>query len=390
MTSPLRAHDKLILALLTLFLLLSISDIYQQYRADDGWTVADWLINYRQGFVRRGLPGTLFTDLSTLTGSKPGLFVFCTQAILYLAFVILLFLLIKDRHIPFWYWLLLLSPATLLFSVYDDGPVGKKEILYLVLLAGYVFASKRALSRNKSAPLAWAALSLLATLSHELFFFYTPYFFWASIILKKEHPALPKQAIAIFLASLLAISLIYVQGQKIDGSGTCRQLVGLGMNSNICNGILSYPFSDFKSAYANTLRVASEYRYYSSYLTAAFITLFPLLFVGMRQGSIKKFAVALSISLVLSMPLFISAIDWGRWINIHAMAVLIVSTLFLPHTDSSTLAPISQQEGGPGSNSWTHGARRIAALFIIVGYALSWSMPHCCEKHLGHGIFSLG
>lgn len=389
MTFTIRVRDAFILALLTAFLLLAFIGIYHQYTAEDGWTVADWLINYQQGFVRRGLPGTLITGLAMLSGLKPGLFVLFTQAILYFTFAALFFLLIKARQIPFWFWLLLLSPATLLFSIYDDGPVGKKELLYLCLLTVYVFSARGVSFRPIIAPWLWGGISLLATLSHELFFFYTPYFLWASIILKKENPTAIKTAIAILLSSLLTILVIYVHGQKIDGNITCQQLTGLGMSRNICNGILSYPFNDFNSALTNTLRVASEYHYYSYYLIAIVLSLFPLLFSRKLHNNGKNIYLTLALSLTFSIPLFVAAIDWGRWINIHAMSVLIVSTLFLPKAPSLPITHYQENEQKLARKLWHHSARKIAATLVISSYALSWSIPHCCEKHLSYGIFSL-
>jgi hypothetical protein len=74
--------------------------------------------------------------------------------------------------------------------------------------------------------------------------------------------------------------------------------------------------------------------------------------------------------------MFVLVIDWGRLLNIHAMAISIVIAAFL--LDERT---------EPGS---AFGVRttwlRIALLLIIGLYLTGWSFRHCCEAPLGGGL----
>ena len=50
----------------------------------ESWQMTDWLINYEGGFVRRGLPGTLFLMASEKTGIYPNYLVIFFSVVIFL------------------------------------------------------------------------------------------------------------------------------------------------------------------------------------------------------------------------------------------------------------------------------------------------------------------
>lgn len=95
------------------------------------YTIGDYLINYHCGFVRRGLLGTVFIGISTITGVGISSILLSSAIIAYL-FVFGAILYKSLKH-PWLFLLLAFSPFALLFPLNDWGAMGRKEAWLLLL-----------------------------------------------------------------------------------------------------------------------------------------------------------------------------------------------------------------------------------------------------------------
>ena len=307
----------------------------------NGWVIGDWLVNFQAGFVRRGLSGYLIIGLSDFLKLEPNFTTMWIQLLIYVAYMFILFFLIYRKEMETWFLILLLSPITLLFPIlnFNIGIIGRKEIILFFLFALYILCLNRKLLKSPIVIFLFSVAFLLATLFHELVFFYTPYFILAAYLRSKidHEPFDFSKILYMILGSFLIMIAIYLFGKTINGSIICAGLMEKGLSSNICKGILSFP-KDY--GIKDVLRVAKENRYFPIYGAYFLLGLVPIiLFVRYSKScivSIKKFLVAFLFLFLFSIPLFVLGVDWGRWINIHFMLLLFTSTLLLKDISSGS------------------------------------------------------
>ena len=74
------------------------------------WVVADWLVSYAPGFVRRGLSGQLLLGVSRLTFAPANIAVWWTIVAVFVIFAVPLAALLWRKRMTFWYFALCCSP----------------------------------------------------------------------------------------------------------------------------------------------------------------------------------------------------------------------------------------------------------------------------------------
>lgn len=154
--------------ILGLLLLVAVAD--QLMRAPewghDSWRISEWLIHYGDGFVRRGLAGSVFRLVSEWTGVAANLVAIAFSVAVFA--VLAVGLLWRGRQVfsP----ALLLSCVVLGFPAYQDAIV-RKDCLELFLLAGCL----RWIDGRGPMVVRWTFVNLLActaVLIHETFAFF--------------------------------------------------------------------------------------------------------------------------------------------------------------------------------------------------------------------------
>ena len=95
-----------------------------------------------------------------------------------------------------------------------------------------------------------------------------------------------------------------------------------------------------------------------------------------RRGGLRTRLAGLAAAFVVTLPMFAIALDWGRLINIHVMAIAVVLLAFV-------LEDRSRPASVPGRIGWQHAA----ALLAVGMYISTWSIRHCCEHAFGAGLF---
>jgi len=375
-------RKKFIVPLLFSFFILVLAGFIDNvhYIAKDclGWVLGDWLINYSAGFVRRGLSGEIMIWLSNVLNLKLNYTVMWFQVILYSGFLTMFFLLFYRKKLTAWFVVALLSPATILFVVFDQFASGRKEIILFLIFAIYLLVLDRKPLSNLSA-LLFSILLLLATLFHELVFFYTPYFILAAYLASRLHGASFKagKALPLVVGALVVMIPVYFFGQRIDGYTICNDLKGRGLPDTVCLGPLGWP-DDY--GWKNVIQFARESNYLFVYGSTFLLSLIPFLFlihsIRSVEVNFRNFFLTFPLLLLFTIPMFLFAVDWGRWIHIHMMMLLMTSTLLLKKQVTDFTWREEVVELPHLRLSLTRRMNHLAFILLVLAYIAFWSMPH--------------
>ena len=183
-----------------LFIIISsIIILGNTFHLDTNNSMAEWVINYKGGFGRRGLAGEFMLSLSLFTG------IHLKKIILYFIYFIIsiyhIFLFSFFKKIKFNIYLILvvLSPLFVIFPISELEALGRKDILIpLFFLIFFIIYKKFKPELLIVFLLPFFSLLLF---THEVSIFYLP-FFYLLIIFKITK-------FNIFNLLLLLVSLIY-------------------------------------------------------------------------------------------------------------------------------------------------------------------------------------
>jgi hypothetical protein len=348
-----------------------------------GFRVGDWLVSYETGFARRGLLGGPIIQAATALGTAPERIVLWIQAALYALLFGLLFLLARRRRANIWFLAFLFSPAALLFPLYDEAVIGRKDVLFLVAFALYAWWMPRP---NKAwTHVAAFALGAATTLAHEMFFFFTPYFFVMRLLQPRTDDGRLKvdllrfaPELSLFGGALVALLLVVTIGADLHGDAQCAGLLARGFDKDLCTGILQYPVTTIGESMRETAAMITAQDYLRVYPIAAALAALPLplLLGSLRRGVPRAAVLGILCALAFTLPLFVVVLDWGRLLNIHVMAVASVIAAFL----------LDDRET-PGAASGVKSAWLWTGVVLAIGlYLTGWSIRHCCDTPLRAGL----
>ncbi len=340
---------------------------YQYFREIKGggdlWKTGDWLINYSQGPVRRGLIGTLILSVADLGVSLKWV-VYWVQVAFYAVTFLLVLTLYRLRERE-WIWLaLLFSPAFLLFPFHDYDGGFRKEIMVFVPLAWLCLCyARRELPRVQL--IVISALFAVAAFSHELAVFTLPFFVYVFRQLWKARAITAATAMAC-IASYALVSagvLLFASVFRSDPSLTaslCDSLTHRGLSQNICSGAIAWLNEDTSYGF-RTFNINLP-KYSIFYATALALSVLPVWFVSWKG---RERLYLLCGSFLFLLPLFFVAIDWGRWIHIYVFCLFCV-----------VLA----------ESVWQDVEVMRVPLVLVVLYIATWSIRHCCSYQFGGGL----
>ena len=312
--------------------IFSVIKLYDNAFNLDAWQYGEWLINYENGFVRRGLTGEVIFLLSNIFNNN------IQFAFLFLVSIICIFYyynsykFIKDIKLNFIHYLIIFSPLYFFFFVVVSKVGVKKEIL-LYLFYIYYLSNISFKSFNLSKIWKFSLIFQLLLLNHEAAFFYLPYiiiplFF---VVKKKDYKNLIYQILFLFFISLMTLFILYFNKGSIEHT------------LNICESLRSYAPVRCNSwgpiyALSHELNVNIDdepnlFFYLSAniktnlffifYILYSFFPIF--LFVKLSRLNYKKFDFRYPIfyryifllTFIFSFPLYHFAEDWSRWFSIH-------------------------------------------------------------------------
>jgi len=359
---------------------LAAMTVYTARRGDelsrdwDEWSVADWLISYPSGFARRGLSGELVLWISATLGVPANTVVFAIVVMLFAALSVLVAILLRQRRITFWYFILCLSPGFLFFTFYDPFTVGRKEILLYVAFCAWAvrLIAGRGYPRLRT-HIAFAISCFVLTLMHEVFAFYSVYFVLMSYLVARDR-GVPggswRASLTIPAASLLALAIVTLFSAPVTDPAQCARLTTLGAPPRVCTGVLSFEVGTTGEA------LKSFVNGFEWPTVAGLAGVFPVILVPLalflvgntdEPGNARATLGLVAALIVMTLPLFVVGRDWGRWISIHVVLSTITVAMFLPETRAAA------------RTSRATAAGPLVAGLCMVCLMFSWSLRHCCE-----------
>lgn len=349
---------------------------YQFARDWEQWVVGEWLISYTGGFARRGLSGEVLLRASALTGVSVNLLVYVTIVALFVAFIVLFARLILRKQITFWYLFLCLSPAFLLFTVYNADAIGRQEhLVYVVfLLWAQVIARGRVTS---STMIGFAFLGFTATLVHELFALFTPYFVLLPFLFGRMQATRIdwRRSLVVPAGAGIAMLAILVFGRDLNEQALCDRILRTGAPATVCSGILAYGEAPLAHVTVDFIGHLNGHVVFSLLLVfpVVLVPIAAFLAANRHPGVDPSTLIALTALFILvTAPLFVMAVDWGRWVSIHTILLTVVCAHFLKdHSAARTTAapPVSV------------GAALVPVIagLLIVSTTLLWNVKYCCS-----------
>lgn len=329
-----------------LFLYFGLTSFYQRIVWCDGYALGDWLINYSDGgYKRRGLSGTVLLWISKFSGIYIGRVVFVFVSSLYLIYVTLIIYYFRKIQFDFYLVLYFLLPTVFFFPINDLYAFGRKEFLFFCTLLLFVIMYKKGIVYSWRFIFLFSTILFILTHIHESVVFYTPYIlliYFNDYITEKKGSL--QKIFVLGLSTFIPALLIFLFGVNVNSGETWTILKSIGVGSNVMNGVFSYPIEGFGQDKLNALEFVQQQHYethFISYiLTLTVLTLF-LIRNNIIFKPIYKYLIIHLILLFISIPIFYLTIDWGRWLNIHFICLIIVLSLKLP---SNTSLKISYKE----------------------------------------------
>jgi hypothetical protein len=298
----------------------------------DSWPLTEFLIDYSGGFVRRGLPGTLFWWISSITGVQANHLVIGIGLLTFLGLSAWTLCRLRERFHP----ALLVSCVVLGIPAYQEGILRKDCVGLLVLVLAVKFLRVRPTGWRLCVP---ALACSLAVLSHETFFFYG-----VAGLLLARHPQWSEGRYcsrvfrtAVLSPALLAFFFCLIWHGNEDVARTIHQTwtplwERLGFSgAEPGAAIAALGWSKREAFDVGTSVILSGW-----YQTTAWVLVFTfsfflaVLFTGENEPDDGKprakveFAAILLVQLACISPLFLLGMDYGRWLFFWVMSSMIL------------------------------------------------------------------
>lgn len=229
----------------------------------------------------------------------------------------------------------------------------------------------------------WALWGAALVFMHEGAVFFGAYFVMAAWWVADRHKDTLRSAVGVVMGMLLATALLLLMAEPLNGRAFCASLVTEGrMSVSICDGTIKWPIYTIKESLDNTLLSIGHFDYGSVYGLGLLFAVGPVLFwlcldTAQRALNLTKVGLLLMVW-AASVPLFLIAVDWGRFVQTHMVLTTLVLALGLPRRVGVEpvvdWAPLM-------SARW----RWFALALTLATYTL-WNLPVCCQSDVGGGL----
>lgn len=290
---------------------------------DDGYILADWLINYEDGgFKRRGLSGSFFFILQDITGLRLNYIVYFFQFVIISLFFWYYTKLIRYKITDLLYLSLLLSSIGFIGLLNTVTYVGKKEFIVFLLFTYFAYLlDNHKLSKYKE--YIFCLLLFISTLLHEVTLFYVPYF--AIALYLKNGKLEIRRYTKYFLAVMIPAAAIVLFGKNVNEGMSLEILSKRGVHPTY--GIFYWDIDERQY-------IKEHLNEYLLYFISLGISVFHIGYYLKYLKGQKILYILLIGAFVFSLPLFYLAIDWGRWMYIHMMLIIVLFGMILKKGDS--------------------------------------------------------
>ncbi len=303
-------------------LVFQILKFYTFYVEFSAWQYAEWLINYQGGFVRRGFVGELLFQIHSLINLNLDLLIYVFVSLLYLLISFFLIKTVKYLENSQLNTLIFLSPGFILYPVMNSEVIGRKDILFLLIVAFFVFFEKKFSNRNLFIILILSVFFL--SLSHSIFLFYTPYLFFLFFLIKSTRGKNINfyEIIIFFISLFIVFILIYLnQGNELIVSEICKSVKDFIRSDCETSGQMFWLGNNAKSHISvQEIKIDHLLIYFLSLILVYFFIFIKfynsrLKIKYMNMGKLNPIFILL-ILFCFTLPVYYLGSDWGRYISI--------------------------------------------------------------------------
>ena len=302
--------------------IFQIVKFYSFYSEYSSWQYVEWLMNYQGGFVRRGLSGEFLYQIHQFLGIKLDLLILVTVCTIYFYISFFLYKSVKYIQSSYINILIFLSPGFFLYPVMNSEVIGRKDILFCLLLGFFVFLEKKL---NDRFLFLFTILAIFfLSLSHSIFLFYSPYLVFLFFLIKSNRSIKIKTyEILSFPMCILTIFLLifFNQGNQTIVYEICNSVKGYVSSECLNEGQMYWLGNNVKShLMAQSIKI-NHFKIYLIALVAVF------LFIGIKfynsRFKIKYYNLqkvnplfVLILLFFFTIPVYYLGSDWGRYISL--------------------------------------------------------------------------
>lgn len=314
--------------------------IYQYVSDKYSYQYEDWLINYSNGFVRRGIIGEFLIQFSEFSGVNLQILVFILLILLLFFLYYYSFKLFSKIRINLIYLFLIFSPYFFIFYLANHNAGIRKEF-FLFIFFGLI-ASIINLQNLKKKLWVFSVFFPFLIFIHEAIFFYLPIYIMVllALISNKNHDLILKQIFITVLFSIIIFYLSFIfKGSEGHVKIICESLKTHVKETCFFGGAINHLKDKLAPSvklvmYEHNLKSLAQWTLISLYSFAPILYL--LKKIKFQKNNLiekyskietkKFFLIGIILSFVGILPLFVVAFDWGRWLSMyyHTLAFFII------------------------------------------------------------------
>lgn len=323
---------KLIFFFLLICFIYNVVQIYQFAIDKYAYQYGDWLINYSNGFVRRGLGGEIVYYFSYLFGKNIQVSYFILLICLLVIFYYISFDFFSKINFNFFIIFLFFSPFLFLFFTLNHKAGVRKEILLYI----YFIFLLNSLSSKYIKKIEWKYIIFfpIILLIHEGLFFFLPFIIIVFLLVldRKNYKIIFLQLILFVLLSFcILLMTFFFKGDANSVKVICDSLSQYAYQNCKNWGAISWLSSNV-DVYVNQTFNFHDYEGYLYWLINFIYGFFPFLLIFLSKNFefsknifllnllkikiINLIIIFFTLLIIFVLPLFILAIDWGRWLSI--------------------------------------------------------------------------
>ncbi len=324
-----RFFQNLLIALIIIIAFyFTVLGSFHGYETHNGWMIDDWLINYQGGFVRRGLLGEFIYNISIYLKSNPGLIVFYFQVIFYFLFFIFTYFSILWQKNLNSYMLMIVSPFIFYFQVFDIQGGYRKEIIFFAILAFIVWSANK--FRDQKLEIIFIITLLfypLLILTHEMLAIFLPYIlivYTLKIPINKRRLLYLVPLLSLSIFALLASILNHGDSSTVSSIINSLEVVDYKPKEGAINA-LSWSLERGFTGVVNRIENSSYIKILTFNIFLSLLALIPL-FPKYKQLFRNKIIIFLLLIIAIgTIILYLTALDWGRFLYINLVSLFLIS-----------------------------------------------------------------
>ncbi len=367
----------------------------------NGWAYSDALINYSEGFIRRGLLGEVIININYLTGYKLSIihsYIFIIFSSLNIVLFISLLKPISDNR--FIYFFLLFNPFLLFFPLNDTGGYLRKDIFVVTLMLLHCFFCNQFHSKKINIKKYIILLNfvvipfiIINTLIHDLQFFLIPFHFFLTLnVVNKDFNILninsyinrKNIAILIYIFTILPLVVFILNPVSLEKITLVANNILL-IDPDVYKAPIIHVSDPFYFAAKNNINFMfsadklGTYAHLYNYLFLLIISVGSVYLIFNIFLKNKLFIINHNFIFFSVIPLFMLFLigrDWGRWINMISWCSILFYLQFNFLRIQKTLFLFKKN------------FYNFISIVVCVYFLFFITVPHCCKQQTIYGGFS--